>query len=185
MSRWTKLGREVLSKHKVFSVVADRLRREDDGLECEIHLFETGEWCNVVALTEDEHFVLVRQWRFGIEGESLEFPGGVVDPGESPLEAAARELGEETGYVARSIESLGFVRANPAMQATRHHMFVATGCTPRAGGQSLDALEDCRVEVLDRAQLERAIDEGTFNHALCWTALLAFDRWARNAGAAR
>src|SRR5580700_9729230 len=63
-------------------------------------LIECVDWVNVIAMTDDRHVVLVRQFRVGTAEVCLEIPGGMVDEGEQPRDAAARELAEETGYTA-------------------------------------------------------------------------------------
>ena len=66
---------------------------------------------------------MVRQYRHGANRITLETPGGLVDPGETPAEAAAREMLEETGYQAREIISLGGINPNPAIFSNRLHAF--------------------------------------------------------------
>ena len=78
-------------------------------------LIEAVDWVNVIALTPDQQVVLIRQFRVGANEVCLEIPGGMVDPGETPAEAAARELAEETGYTAPRWHQLGRVSPNPAI----------------------------------------------------------------------
>ena len=73
----------------------------------------------MVATTDNEQLVAVRQFRFGIEALSLEVPAGVMEPGEDPLETGVRELREETGFVGDQAELLGWVYPNPAIQTNR------------------------------------------------------------------
>src|SRR5688572_15677969 len=68
-----------------------------------------ADWVTVVAVTREDELVLVRQHRHGVAAETRETPGGIVDPGERPETAAARELLEETGYRGGPPESLGWV----------------------------------------------------------------------------
>ena len=164
----------LLSFH-VFGVQKTDLVR-DDGTTRPILTFATPDWCNVVPLTDEGKIILVRQHRWGTDAQSLEIPGGLVDPGESPIEAAGRELREETGYDAASIVELGRVHPNPALQSNQLHMFLARGCTPHERGQQLEELEDCEVVLLDRTQLDAAIDRGEITHALVWAALHAWRR---------
>ena len=108
---------------------------------------DTGElgvnkWGYIV--TDDDELVLVEQYRHGVERLTLEIAGGMVDPGETPLEAARRELREETGYDAARLREVGWVHPNPAIQNTRCYTFVAEGAVP-AGAQDPDSSEDLDV----------------------------------------
>jgi 8-oxo-dGTP pyrophosphatase MutT (NUDIX family) len=175
MIRFRRGETTTLLRFHVFGVEKLDLVR-DDGSVRPILKLTTPDWCNIVPLTADGRILLVRQHRWGTDMPSLEIPGGLVDEGESPLEAARRELREETGYDAGSIVELGRVHPNPALQANELHMFLARDCTPHGRGQQLEELEDCEVVLLDRAQLETAIDRGEITHALVWAALHAWRR---------
>jgi len=81
----------------------------------------------VLAMTPDQQILLVRQYRPAIERFSLELPAGMVDPGEDPKETAARELLEETGYPANSIELIGRgATCASRISNTTHCYFVRT-----------------------------------------------------------
>lgn len=137
---------------------------------------ESPEWVNVAALTAQDELVLVRQFRQGSRDVTLEVPGGMVDPGESPAEAAGRELLEETGYRAGRLESLGSINPNPALFANRVHMWVALDCEPVAPICN-GATEETSVELMPLADLERAVRAGEFDHALVVATLYHFDLW--------
>ena len=166
---------EVVGRFEIFDVHRHEVHRPAWGTRTRaVHTIVTAhDWANVVPLTDDGRIVLVRQHRFGIDGPSLEIPGGLVDPGESPLEAARRELREEAGYEAGALTPLGALYPNPALQPTRLHMFVARGCTPAAHGPALEELEDCAVVLVEVAELPRLIAAGEIHHALVVTALAA------------
>ncbi len=83
-------------EHPLFNVECQEIAAGEDRRD--VVAIHTGNWVNVIPIRDDGHVVLIRQWRFGIAAPTLEIPGGVVDPGELPHEAAQRELLEEAGY---------------------------------------------------------------------------------------
>lgn len=168
--RWTPEAPRLLSHHHVFDVLETPFRRED-GLERTMTVLACPDWANVVAITDDDRLVLVRQFRPGPCVETLETPGGVIDGDETPLEAAIRELAEETGYVAKSIEPLGSPFANPALQDNRIHFFLALGATRAHAPRFDEGGEECEVVLVPRADLPRLLENGVFSHALCWAAV--------------
>ncbi len=133
----------------------------------------TNDWCNVVAVTPDDHVVLVRQFRFGIAGFSVETPGGVVDDGESPETAAARELFEETGFCGDPPVRLSRVHANPALQANVAHGFLVQNAR-FIGEHRPDAGEDLEVLRVPAAEIPGMIAAGEIHHALIVVTLQAW-----------
>jgi len=87
---------------------------------------DTSDYVSVVALTQNDELVLVRQYRPAVEERTLELPSGHVDPGETPIAAATRELMEETGYVADKIEEIGVIRPDTGRLSNRLWCFFAT-----------------------------------------------------------
>ena len=133
-------------------------------------ILEAPDWVNVVALTPEEKIVAVRQFRFGIRRQSLEIPAGLIDPGEPPLEAARRELAEETGYTTGEWKSLGWSYANPAFLDNRAHHFLATNVR-RTRAPQFDAGEDIACTELTLEEARRAIQAGTMRNAMTLLAL--------------
>ncbi len=142
-------------------------------------LIEAVDWVNVIALTPskngDERVVLIRQFRIGSASVCLEIPGGMVDPGETPAEAAARELAEETGYTAPDWEQLGNLSPNPAIQTNRLYTFLARNAV-QTGAPRLEGSEVIETETAKLAECHAAIRDGRIDHALVVAAFahLAF-----------
>ena len=97
-----------------------------NGHIAEYHLLEYADEVMIFALTKNQEVVLIEQYRYGIQEAILELPGGSVDEGESPLEAAQRELMEETGYASDTFIEVGCTSPNPAIYTNRVYSFLAT-----------------------------------------------------------
>ena len=133
------------------------------------YVLEAAPWTNVVAVTEDGQVVLVSQFRHGVEEVSLEIPGGIVDPGETPEEAAGRELMEETGYAGR-LRPLGAVSSNPAILDNRTHLFVAEDARRVAEPQP-EPDEDFEMSLVPVGEIAGLLSSGRIHHSLCVCAL--------------
>lgn len=175
LAPWTLEGRRRVSTYRVFGVDELSLRDGRGGLREGLYTMACRDWVNVVALTDDDELVLVWQWRFGSTSFCLETVGGIIDEGESPAEAAARELREETGYEATAIEPLGAPFANPALHGNRLHVFLATGAR-KVHETHFDEHEDIEVALVGAEHTARLLDEGHVDHALCHVGLGALLR---------
>ena len=162
---WTLISRREGPDLRIFRVRFDRYRIAPTDIERDFVVLDGPDWVNVVPLTDDGEVVLVRQFRHGSGRVTLEVPGGVVNRGEDPAAAALRELREETGCAARSIEPIGALNPNPAIQTNRCHFFLARGVVPD-GPPEPDEAERIEVVRVPRRDVPRLVGEGAFDHAL-------------------
>jgi len=175
---WTVLDTEQVQDCTVFRVHRDLVRAPRSGEAHSYWRLEAAEWVNVVPVTEDGHVVMVRQWRHGTREITLEIPGGIVDPGEAPATAAAREMLEESGYGGGELIPIGSLSPNPALFTNRVHSFWARGVAPIAEIEN-HGEEETVVELVPLADLDRRVREGDIQHALV-IAALHFFRLAEN-----
>jgi 8-oxo-dGTP pyrophosphatase MutT (NUDIX family) len=164
---------------RVFGV--SRVRFDPGGGEVErtFYRIDAPHWINVIPLDEHGDVLFVRQYRFGIEDWTLEIPGGMCDRGESPADAAARELREETGHAAGRIEELGWVHPNPALQANRCYSYLARDLVV-VGAPEPDDDEDFELVRVPLARVADRIADGTITNALVVAAFRLLD--GRNRG---
>jgi 8-oxo-dGTP pyrophosphatase MutT (NUDIX family) len=171
---WERLSSEVLHSFKIFALRTERYVSPRTGQSVPVVVLECGDWVNVVALTPAQEVVMIRQFRFGTGQVTLEIPGGIIDPGETPLDAARRELREETGFEAARFTSLGAIAPNPAIHRNRLHCFLAEDCRLSAV-QDQDPGEDIHVELLPLARVDALLASQEIDHAL---VAIAFQKLA-------
>lgn len=134
----------------------DRYRARD-GTEHDYHYVHTRGSVLIIPLVV-EQYVLVRQYRYLWQRESLEFPGGGILPGVEPIEQAQRELQEEVGYCAGRIDLLGIFNPMNGVTDEQCHVFVASELEPSLRAQ--DPIEETLPELLCEAELGQAIRDG-------------------------
>jgi 8-oxo-dGTP pyrophosphatase MutT (NUDIX family) len=115
-----------------------------NGQTIEPIILEFGDWACVFALTKQQEVLLIRLYRRGVDKIIWEIPGGMIDPGETPLKAASRELLEETGYGGGSIVEMAAISPNPDNHTNKMHYFLACD-VEKVGPQHSDDLD--RIEV--------------------------------------
>lgn len=175
---WKETAWRQLADHHIFKAF-ERTSLGPHGKSGRFIVLDAPDWAVVIPVLERDgkrSILAVRQFRHGAGISMTEFPGGVVEPGEEPAAAAARELLEETGYRAARIVPLGSCNPNPAFMANTFHVFAATGLTLVAA-QSLDEHEIIEVEEIPEDELLARVGDPPWSHALMVTAAWYYRRW--------
>ena len=128
-------------------------------------IFEFPDWINVIAITKDEHFVMEDQYRHALGQTCFEIVAGVVDPGETPLQAAQRELSEETGYGGGTWELFMTLSPNPTNHNNLSYTFLARD-VEKLSEQHQEATEDIHVDIFTRDEVREILDKGMIVQAL-------------------
>jgi 8-oxo-dGTP pyrophosphatase MutT (NUDIX family) len=167
---WRRLSGETVYDAGIFRVRRDHYELRGKPTR-PFHVIECAPWINVVPLTASGEVVLVRQYRHGIQGMSLEVPGGVVDPADAdPAAAAARELLEETGHAGAAMELLAAVSSNPAILENRTYCYLVRDVR-RVADPCPDDDEDLEIEVAALDTIPARIAGGEIHHSLSVCAL--------------
>jgi len=136
-----------------------------NGKVFEATALEFRSWAVVLALTKNKEVVLVRQYRHGTQDFVWEFPGGVVDDGENPMDGGRRELSEETGYTAPNLIEVGKFYPNPALQTNTMYGYLAYDAE-KTDIQKFDEAEDIEVHLVSLDELIAMTKRGEFLNGL-------------------
>ena len=136
-------------------------------------VLEFPDWVNVIAITKDGHFVMEDQYRHALGQTHYELVAGVVDPGETPLEAAKRELSEESGYGGGEWELFLTASPNPTNHTNMSYTFLATG-VEKLRDQHQEPTEDIHVDVFTREEVQELLRTGQIVQALHLAPLYKF-----------
>lgn len=174
---WKRSRSETGLDLKIFNVRYDVVENPRNGRQSQATILETPDWVDMVPVTPEGKIVMVDQFRFGVAAVTTEIPAGIIEVGETPLDAAKRELLEETGYTSTDWVDLGWVEPNSAFQDNHCHQWLAREArltdTP-----DLDEGEMIAVRLLSLDEIRQEIAAGRIRNSLALLALSkVFDLW--------
>ncbi len=165
MEKWKILESEYLIKRPWLTARRDKVVLPTGVVHDEYYVLEYPTWINVIAITKDGKFVMVEQYRHGLQDIFTELVAGVAEKGEEPLHAAKRELMEETGFGGGEWVLNTVICANPGSQNNLTYSYIATG-VEKVGSQHLDETEDVSVKLLTEAEVYEMLENDQVKQAL-------------------
>jgi len=176
---WKLLASESSANYRIFSIRSDRKVSPRTGQEHTFFVLECVNWVNVIAVTPDDHLVMVEQFRHGSNTVELEIPGGMMDATDgSPVVAGERELREETGYTGQDAVAIGEIFPNPAIMSNVCHTVLVRNCK-LTHPTSWDHGEDLLTRLVPIADVPKLVAAGQIRHSLVVVALYHFELWCR------
>lgn len=165
MKKWKTLSSEYLHRRPWLTVRKDVVQLPNGVIHDEYYVLEYPTWVNIIARTRDGKYVMVEQYRHGLQEIFTELVAGIAEPGEEPIEAARRELLEETGYGNGEWRLNMVICANPGSQNNLTYSFIADG-VEKISEQHLDTTEDVEVKLLDESEVIDLISSDKMKQAL-------------------
>ncbi|MFA7211847.1 MAG: NUDIX hydrolase [Bacteroidales bacterium] len=162
---WKILSSRYLFNRPWLTVRCESLEIPGGHVIPEYYVLEYPEWINITAITPEGEFIFVKQYRRGLDVDSLELCAGVCDPGETPLEAAKRELLEETGYGMGEWSLIMTISANPGTHNNLTYCYLARNVYPVAPPHP-EETEDLSVHLLSENQVLDLLKNDELKQAL-------------------
>jgi ADP-ribose pyrophosphatase len=170
--KWKTISSEYVYKDEWLKARKEACIRPDGKVVDPYYVLDYPDWVTGVALTEDQQVVLIKQYRHALGEVCIEIPGGCVDKKDSDLEEAVkREIAEETGYVFKTIEYLGFTSPNPSTNSNLMHMYLLTGGVKKHE-QDLDHNEDIEVLLIPLEALFQMVLDRKIHQSMHMTAVM-------------
>ncbi len=164
--KWKVLSSEkLLSKGIWLNIRQDTVKLPNGAVLPTYFVMEFPCWINVIAITKDGQMVMEDQYRHGLGETHYELVAGVIDPGETPLEAARRELSEETGYEGGEWQQFMVLSPNPGNHNNLSYTFLATG-VDKACEQHQESTEDIHVHIMSKEDVHTLLQQGEIIQAL-------------------
>ena len=163
--KWKTLSQKYLIEKPWLTARVDKVQLPTGVIIDEYYVLEYPDWVNTIAITKDGKFVFVRQYRYAIGKTVNELCAGVVEKGEDPMDAAKRELYEETGYAGGEWSKLMTISPNAGACTNYSHTYLAVG-VEKVSTQHLEESEDIKIVLLDREEVIRMLKNDEFHQAM-------------------
>ena len=170
---WQSKNIKSLGKYKIFEIFEEKVINPRNNKELNFYYLNLADWTVIIPITQDNKVVMVKQYRVGAKKYFYEFPGGLIDKGETSLQAAKRELLEETGYYSDKLQLLTTVYPLPAFQTSKCYVYVAKEAK-FIKEVSLDDGEDIETIVFPLEKVKNMIFNNKIDNAIMMLAFLAY-----------
>lgn len=170
---WTTVNSTYIFNHKYLTVRKDMVVTQSGAVIPDFFVIENPDWVNVIAITEDGYFVIEEQYRHGIGMVEFELCAGMIENGESPIEAAKRELKEETGYAGGEWELFMKSTPNPSSMNNMNYTFLATG-VQKVCDQQLEEGESINVCLFSKDEVKSLLARGKITEGIMQAPLWKF-----------
>ena len=179
VEKWTVHHSKTIVKTRIFSVNEMECSSNMDTRKRSTFVYlDSPNWVNVIAITEDQRLVLVKQYRHGTRTITLEIPGGLCDDGEDVIQAGLRELEEETGFSGSDVHIIGCVEPNSAFLNNQCSTIVVHD-VKKTSVQQLDDTEEIEVVLLPLEEVEEYVQKGIIRNAMVISAFYFFAQYMR------
>jgi len=170
---WKLKKTKPLNDYRIFRTRSDIRESPRTGNDHEFYVIESPDWVNIVAVTDENNIVFIKQFRHGISGTVLEIPGGMIEDGEEPKLSAQRELLEETGYTSNEFIKIGNVHPNPALFNNICYTFLAKSAK-KIREPEFEGTEDIETILYPSKDIMELIQKGDITHSLVINALFFY-----------
>jgi len=164
MLDWRVIKTEYLEKGR-FEIVYETVQFTPDYIGPYSYVRYKADGVCVLPVLSDGNICLTNQYRRPVDSFEFEVPAGMIDSNETPLDAAKRELAEETGYSTIRTVDCGFIYASPGSSTEKMYLFIAYCEKESKTAQNLDKSEKIDVATFSVQQIQRMIVEGRIHHS--------------------
>ena len=168
MEPWKLLDKEYLVDAPWLKVAKETCELPNGKVIDDFYTLWQPDWVLILARTAESNWIMTEQYRHGTGKIALEFPAGILNKGETPEQAALRELQEECGYAGNdgdTIKFIGTFPVNPDRHRGVFHVVFING-VKKAGSTNFDSTEEIETRELSDEDLQKKMADGTFNHPL-------------------